>query len=186
MSDPNTPENPTSTAANPFGFDSLLERFYNHVDSIPKKHRKAQFFIWFAVALVLVAAASFPIPEELRFIAAIVGTPAGILLFLLGLAVVRTTPLKTWSLFRVREIAVPQRRVIYVVSGLVVLAVSLFFLSTTLPFFPLGLGGAIAIIAALTAVNTLRRTPEELYYAQMGLRDPRIQDNELYDEEVQP
>ena len=102
---------------------------------------------------------------------ALIGTPAGIILFLLGLGLVYRNPnINNWTVFQMREdLSFRQRgkRVIIWVVAYLVLFIPLG------SFIPYGLGGSLIICLALTAVTTMRRTEEEFQLAQQGIPDPR-------------
>lgn len=178
MTDSKPREKDTRPVWNPLDVDPLMTRFYNFVDGVAPSKRRAYLLGWVALAVVLCVAASIPLDSSLRWVSATIGFPAGIILFAAALAVIHTTRVGDASVFRLKETVPPSRRVVYVIIGAVILAALLFMAS---PWMPFGVGGAIVIIAALTAFNTLRRSPEELELARQGIPDPR--ELELDDDE---
>lgn len=164
-----------------YGFEDITTRFYSFVDNMGT--RKVVYgIIWFVIAAALMVAASLPLPAELRWVTPIVGIPAGIILFALGLGIVHSTKLRYWPLFNVKEKYTQRRRVVPTLFGVgAVVAV----LITSGSFIPTGVGGAIMVATALTAYNVIRRTPYEVELAKKGIPDPREQqyeEEEYYDE----
>jgi hypothetical protein len=102
---------------------------------------------------------------------ALIGTPAGIILFLLGLGLVYRNPnISNWPVFQMRENLSFRQRTKRVIIWVVVYLVLFIPLGS---FVPYGLGGSLIICLALTAVTTMRRTEEEFNLAQQGIPDPR-------------
>lgn len=155
---------------NQYGFDALMDRFYSFVNNLSAGQRKGYLIGWSLVSLVLIVGASLPLGADLRWISAVVGSPAGVIVFLILAGVVETTNLKNSALFQFKENNPPRRRVSVVLFGLALVAVALIASS---PILPLGVGGTIVIVVALTSYNIIRRTPDEILLAQQGLPDPR-------------
>jgi hypothetical protein len=102
---------------------------------------------------------------------ALIGTPAGIILFLLGLGLVyRNSNINNWPVFQMRENLSFRQRTKRVIIWVVVYLVLFIPLGSYVPY---GLGGSLIICLALTAVTTMRRTEEEFNLAQQGIPDPR-------------
>jgi hypothetical protein len=102
---------------------------------------------------------------------ALIGTPAGIILFLLGLGLVyRNSNINNWPVFQMRENLSFRQRTKGVIIWVVVYLVLFIPLGSYVPY---GLGGSLIICLALTAVTTMRRTEEEFNLAQQGIPDPR-------------
>ena len=165
-------ETPKTPSQQPNAIQSILDGFLGRVDSWGKSQRTTYAVATSVAILVLAVAASLPLWEGLglRWVSTVIAAPAGVLLFFLGLAVVHSTGLKEWALFRTKEMFPPRIRVIYVIMGLLAIGSILLFSAA---WMPVGAGGTIVIATALTAYNTIRRSPEELRYAQLGLPDPR-------------
>jgi len=155
---------------NPWGFESLLTRFYDFIDSMTPSKRKVYGFGWLAIAAVLMAIASLPLGDGLRWVSAIVGSPSGVILFLLAVAVIHSTSLNEMSLFKIKQNIPPRKRVPLVAVGLIVVAATLIASSSVIP---IGVGGSIVVAIALGSYNIIRRSPEELRWAAQGLPDPR-------------
>lgn len=155
---------------NPLDVDPILDRFYGFVDSLDSKKRKLYLFGWLGIAVALCVAASIPLPQGFRWVSATIGFPAGVILFLAGLALVYTTRLGDSPVFRLKESFPPTQRVVMVVIGTIVFAALLFMAN---PWMPFGVGGALVVAAVLAAFMTLRRSPEELELARQGIPDPR-------------
>jgi hypothetical protein len=102
---------------------------------------------------------------------ALIGTPAGIILFLLGLGLVyRNSNINNWPVFQMRENLSFRQRTKRVIIWVIVYLVLFIPLGSYVPY---GLGGSLIICLALTAVTTMRRTEEEFNLAQQGIPDPR-------------
>jgi hypothetical protein len=171
----NVNENPNS-----WGFEALTVRLRNFVDSLEPSKRKTYWFIWLAIAAVLIVASSLPLPDNLNFIRPVVGTPAGLIVFALGLSIVYGTKIGEWNLFNYKEEVIPKKRVTPVLIGLTIVAALLIVAGS---WMPVGVGGSIMVAAALTAYNIIRRTPYEIELAMKGIPDPR--EYELEEEEEQ-
>ena len=165
-----TDSNQKEQTVNVWSVESLTQRLYDFVDSLSDAKRKSYGIAWLVIAVVLMVVASIPLDASLRWVSVLVGWPAGVILFCLGLSLVHTSSLKDTELFRYKERVPPKKRVPAVILGLIVVAV---ILITTSAFIPLGVGGTLMIFAALTAYNVIRRTKEEILLASQGLPDPR-------------
>lgn len=155
---------------NPWGFESLLNRFNDFVDSLNSSKRQIYGIGWFAIAAVLVTVASLPLGDGLRWVSAIVGSPAGVIIFLLTIGIIHSTRLNDMSFFRIKENIPPRRRVPRVVVGLIIVAGLLIAGGESIP---IGIGGSIVVAISLGAYNIIRRSKEELALAAQGLPDPR-------------
>lgn len=164
---------------NSFGFEALLNRLYTFVDNLEPSKRKSYGIGWLVIAILLAGVASVPLGDNLRWVAAVVGWPAGVILFALALSLVRTTSIKNWGIFSYKERVPPKKRVSAVIIGLVIVAILLISVSR---YAPLGVGGTVMIFAALLAYQIIRRTPEELALAAQGIPDPREFDEEEEEE----
>lgn len=173
-------ENPST-----WGFEALTTRLHNFVDSLDSSKRTLYWFIWLFIAAVLIVAASLPLPDALGWIRPIVGTPAGIIVFALGLSLIYGTTLGELNIFSYKDNVIPRRRVTPVLIGLTIVAAILIAVGSWLP--P-GIGGSIMVASALAAYNIIRRTPYEIELATKGIPDPReyeaeeAEEAEYYDE----
>jgi hypothetical protein len=161
----NINENP-----NTWGFEALTVRLRNFVESLDSGKRKVYWFVWLGIAAVLIVASSLPLPDQLSLIRPIVGTPAGVIVFALGLSLVYGTSLGEWNIFNYKDNVIPKRRVTPVLVGLTLVAA---LLIVSASWMPIGVGGSIMVAAALTAYNVIRRTPYEIELAMKGIPDPR-------------
>lgn len=180
MTDSSSKSKDTRPVWNPLDVEPVMTRFYDFVDGIAPEKRKLYLFGWLGIAVALIVAASIPLGQSLRWVSATVGFPAGVILFMAALALIHTTRLKNASIFRLKEFVPPSRRVVLVIIGGVILIALLFMSSTWMPF---GVGGALVIVGALTAFNTIRRSPTELELARQGIPDPRELDFDDDDED---
>lgn len=153
-----------------FGLETLTQRLYDYVDTLSSSKRKTRGAVWLGIALVFIIVASLPLPDFLFWLSPIIGLPAGIILFAFILSLLRVTRAKDWKLVKIKEWAVPRKRVTYVIIGVILFATFLIFSSTWLPQ---GVGGALTIVVALSSYNIVRRTPYELELAAKGIPDPR-------------
>lgn len=166
----------------PYGFEDIIRRFYDFVDKLGTR-KTVHAVVWFVIAIVLAIAASLPLPAGLSWITPIVGIPAGIIIFALGLGVVHSTKLKYWAMFQVKEKYSQRRRVVPALFGAgAVVAV----LIISAGVIPTGVGGAIIVATALTVYNVIRRTPYEIELANKGIPDPREYSEEEYEEDYEP
>lgn len=152
-----------------YGFEDITNRFYDFVDKMGTR-KVIYAVVWLVIAIALAVAASLPLPSQLSWVAPIVGIPAGIILFGLGLGVVHTTKLQNWGLFQVKNNYSQRRRVVPVLFGVGAVVA---LLITAGAAVPTGVGGAIMVATALTAYNVIRRTPYEIELANKGIPDPR-------------
>jgi hypothetical protein len=152
------------------GAESMINRFYSFVDELDQKKRVTYGISWCLVAVVLIVAASIPLPEGLKWVAGVAGAPAGVIIFLLILAFIRTTGLRNLPAAKIREEKTPRRRLTVALSIVGVVALLLILTSAYIPF---GVGGVAIVVAALSAFNIARRTPQEIAWARQGIPDPR-------------
>lgn len=158
---------------NQWGFESLIDRFYAFIEGLTDGQRRNYLIGWSFVSVALIVGASLPLGADLRWVSALVGSPAGVIVFLILAAIVNSTNLRNFKLFSFRQDNPPKRRVSIVAFVLVIVAVTLIASSS---FLPVGIGGTLVIVAALTSYNVIRRTQEEILLAQQGLPDPREMD----------
>lgn len=171
----------------PVGIESMLQSYYAFLQNTEKPKLIKYGIAWGAIALVLIVVASIPLPEGLTWISGVAGAPAGVILFLGVLALIQLTSLKDTSMAQIRTEKSPRQRM-PVALGIVFAAVVLLLLiAASIPF---GVGGVTIVIAALSAFNIARRTPQELEWAKQGIPDPREfiideddQETEYYDDE---
>lgn len=158
--------------------DELFLSLSRRLDKIPVGKGKATAIRWAIIALLLIAASSVlfllgsngTLPWVGSWIPALVGSPAGIILYVIGLGIVKRTDIGQWDMFQMREDYSFKQRLKRITVWFAVYAL------VFIPFgkyIPYGLGGAILITLVMTALTAGRRTPEELLLAKQGLPDPR-------------
>lgn len=170
--------------------DELFTTLSNRIDKIPVGKGKKAVITWSIVAVILMAASSvlFHFNWVGTWIPAIIGAPAGLILYLMGLGLVKRTQMGEWSLFNLRETRSFKNRlkliaIWFAVYVVVFIAVSQFI------SVPYGVGGAVLITLFMTSLAVARRTSYELELAKQGLPDPRdlqdLEDQDDYAEEVE-
>lgn len=158
--------------------DELLLSLSKRLDKIPVGHGKSTAIKWAIIAVVLITASSVmfylgtngTLPWMGSWIPALIGSPAGIILYVIGLGVVQRTKIGQWDVFRMREIYSFKQRLKRIAVWFGVYA--LVFIPSG-RYIPYGVGGAILITLVMSALTTGRRTPEEMLLAKQGLPDPR-------------
>lgn len=123
-----------------------------------------------SVVLITISSLMFYFNWLGSWIPALIGSPAGVILYLIGLGLVYRAKIGEWEIFRMRENYSFKQRLRRV---LITLAVYAAVMITIGRFIPYGLGGAILIVTVMTAIATCRRTPEETLLLNQGLPDPR-------------
>lgn len=172
--------------AEPIPFDELFVNYRAKVDGFTSSKAKNLTILGIIVAGVLIAASSVLYSLEIlnSWIPALIGAPAGVLLFLIGLGVIYRTKVGEWNIFSMRERLSFRQRVRRILIWLGVYAVVFIPLGSYIPY---GVGGAILISLALTCLAVARRSPQEIEWAKNGFPDPRdIAEAEEKDEYVQP
>lgn len=154
----------------PTGVEALSVRFYRFIDELEPGKRVGYALAWGFITVLLIVAASWPLPEGYRFVSAIAGAPAGIITFLLILGFIRSTKLRDTQLVNIRSLQTPKQRIPLALGILLTTVIGLILVAN---YIPLGLGGVIIIVAVLSTFNILRRTPQELYWSGKGFPDPR-------------
>lgn len=158
--------------------DELFLALSRRLDKIPAGKGKSSAIKWGSLAVLLIAISSVLfylgangiLPWVGPWIPAIIGSPAGVILYVIGLGVVKRTDIGRWDVFQMREDYSFKQRLKRIV---------LWFAAYALVFIPLGkyipygLGGAMLITLVMVAVTVGRRTPEEMALAKQGLPDPR-------------
>lgn len=172
---------PKTQSEEPYNPNELFERYEDYVTQLTSAQWKRNVIVGLIVSAVLITAASLPFTFISTWVYAIVGSPAGIILFLLGLGAVYRTSMKDWGLFQLRETRSFRNRVrIFSILGVLFLAI---FIPTG-HYVPYGVGGSILIILVLSAITSLRRTDIEREYVKQGIPDPRdILEDRLADED---
>lgn len=168
--------------------DELLVALTKQIDKVPVGKGKSSAITWGIVAVILMAASSilFHFNWVGTWIPAIIGAPAGLILFMIGLGCVQRTSIKEWSIFNLREEYSSKRRLKMVVIWFAVYAIVSILVNQFI-LVPYGLGGAVLITLFMTSITFARRTSYELELAKQGLPDPRdlqdLDDQDDYSED---
>lgn len=158
--------------------DELFLSLSRRLDKIPVGKGRSTAIKWGTLAVLLIAASSVlfwlgsngTLPWVGSWIPALIGSPSGVILYVIGLGVVKRTNIGQWDIFHMREDYSFKQRLKRITIWFAVYA--LVFIPSG-RYIPYGLGGAILITLVLTALTTGRRTPEEILLAKQGLPDPR-------------
>jgi hypothetical protein len=162
--------------------NDVIEPFRQRVIGMSSQKVKTYTIIGLIVSAVLITGASLLYTMNIlgSWVPATIGSPAGVILFLLALGFVYRNEEKEWSLFQMRERLSFRQRIRRVFIWLAIYAVIFIPFGRYIPY---GLGGAILISLVMTCIVFCRRTPTELVLAQQGLPDPRdISEEEALDE----
>lgn len=156
----------------PILLDELVVSYRERV--LQMESGKAKTFAYggiaLSVVLISISSALYYFHILGSWVPALIGSPAGILLFLIGLGSLYRTKIGSWGIWRFREKYSYSQRVRRILIWFAIYA--LIFIPFG-PFIPYGVGGAVLICLTLTAVVTARRSPEEYQLAVQGLPDPR-------------
>jgi hypothetical protein len=162
--------------------NDVIEPFRQRVIGMSSQKVKTYTIIGLVVSAVLITGASLLYAMNIlgSWVPATIGSPAGVILFLLALGFVYRNEEKEWSLFQMRERLSFRQRIRRIFIWLAIYAVIFIPFGRYIPY---GLGGAILISLVMTCIVFCRRTPTELALAQQGLPDPRdISEEEALDE----
>lgn len=160
-------------------FEDVFTNFYAKVESYSESQWRTRLIGGSVISVILIVLASLPFQLN-DWIYATIGTPAGIILFLLGLASIHRYGWADSGAFNIRqEKSFLQRLKIIGVVG----ALTLVVLLSVGKYIPYGVGGVLIVIGALTAVTVARKTEYENELTRKGLPDPRDLDVEEDEEE---
>jgi hypothetical protein len=162
--------------------NDVIEPFRQRVIGMSSQKVKTYTIIGLVVSAVLITGASLLYAMNIlgSWVPATIGSPAGVILFLLALGFVYRNEEKEWSLFQMRERLSFRQRIRRIFIWLAIYAVIFIPFGRYIPY---GLGGAILISLVMACIVFCRRTPTELALAQQGLPDPRdISEEEALDE----
>lgn len=168
--------------------DELFLILSKRLDKIPEGQGKSASIKWGTLAAILITASSVlfylgrvgVLPWVGTWIPALIGSPAGVILYLIGLGVVTRTDIGKWQLFHMRKDYSFKQRMKRIVFWFALYALVFIPLGRYIPY---GLGGAILITLVMSALTVARRTPEEIILAKQGLPDPRdlVDEDEMDD-----
>jgi amino acid transporter len=158
----------------PAGFGQMYDSFLSFVERTPSKQRRTYMIGSLVVAAILIVLASLPLNIS-TWVFVLIGFPAGLIVFANCVALTHFTRLRDSKAFTYKDRVPPTKRIKTVGLGIVVIVAILISLGGLIPY---GLGGTIVITLALFAYNIIRRTPDELRLAKLGLPDPREFENE--------
>lgn len=156
----------------------MIGRYHTWLDSKTAGQQKKALILASIVTAVLVAASVIPLPEEFRVLSALVGTPAGVILWFILAGLFRETSLNESWFARMKSNYSPAKRKRGVFVGLALFVIIIVFAGKYIPY---GIGGVIAVVAALFCFYFLAKTDEEKKLDEYGLPDPRDY-AEFYDE----
>jgi len=171
---------PNPNPTDPLMLNDTFNRYYGWVTGLRSGKAKTLAYGWGAVSLALVTVSSVLYYMQVvgSWVPALIGSPAGVALFLIGYGLVARTRASEWKLFRWRE-RYSFRQRLKRVGGLFLVCALIF-----IPlggYIPYGIGGSILIMLMLTAIATLRRTQQEMELSLQGLPDPRDLNEETDD-----
>jgi hypothetical protein len=152
--------------------DELFLMLSRKIDKVPVGGGKKTAITWGIVAVILIAVASvlFHFKWVGTWIPALIGAPSGVILYMIGLGVVKRTDVGEWSLFEMKESYSFKQRLKRIIVWFGLYALVFIPLGKYIPY---GLGGAVLIVLVMTALAVARRTPQELLWAKQGIPDPR-------------
>jgi len=162
--------------------NDVIEPFRQRVLGMSSQKVKTYTIAGLLVSAALITGASVLYAMDIMgsWVPATIGSPAGVILFLIALGFVYRKEEKDWSFFQMRTRLSFRQRVRRIFIWLAIYAVIFIPLGRYIPY---GLGGAILILLVMTCIVFCRRTPTELALAQQGLPDPRdISEEEALDE----
>jgi hypothetical protein len=158
--------------------DEMFLTLSRRLDKIPAGDGKSAAIKWGILAGILITASSVLfylnsqgiLPWVGTWIPALVGAPAGVIFYMIGLGLVTRTDIGQWSVFQMREEYSFKQRLRRVGVWFAVYALVFIPLGR---FIPYGLGGAVFITLVMSALTVARRTTQELAWAKQGIPDPR-------------
>lgn len=171
--------------------DELFLSLSKRLDKIPVGQGKSAAIKWGIIAGLLVAASSVlfyldsaqVLPWIGTWIPALIGAPAGVILYLIGLGLVTRTNIGKWGVFQMREDYSFKQRLKRIAVWFALYALIFIPLGR---FIPYGLGGVILITLVMIALTAVRRTPQEMLWAKQGVPDPRdLADDDEKDDYVE-
>lgn len=151
-------------------YQLMISRYHSYLDSRTSTQKRTALVIWSVIALVLLAASVIPIPEEFRVLSALVGTPAGVIIWFILAGLFRETKLSESWLANLKASFSPARRARGVYIGVALFVIIIIFTSSWIPY---GIGGIVAVILAMFCFYFLAKTDEEKKLDEYGLPDPR-------------
>lgn len=175
--------------------DELFLALSRRLDKVPVGRGKSSAIRWGSVAVLLIAVSSVlfylgangTLPWVGSWIPAIIGSPAGLILYVIGLGVVKRTDAGQWDVFQMREDYSFKQRLKRITLWFAIYAIIFIPFGKYIPY---GLGGAMLITLVMIALTAGRRTAEEMLLAKQGLPDPRdledIDDLDDYANEEEP
>jgi hypothetical protein len=164
-----------SAPSAPQGFEALYTSFLKFLDNLGAGKRTAWAVVSLIIAAALITLASVtPLllgTNDLSlWVSVLIGFPAGVLVFGNFVGLVHFTGVREWGVSSYKDRR-PQTRRIRDVALWTIAVVAVLIAAGG--HIPRGVGGVVVITLALFAYNIIRRTPEELKRAQLGLPDPR-------------
>lgn len=152
--------------------DELFVSFRSKVTALSSGRAKNYVYIGLTVSTVLIVGSSLLYYFDLlgSWLPALIGAPAGVIIFLLTLGSLYRTKLGEWNIFQLRQSLSFRQRMRRILIGFGIYALVFIPLGSYVPY---GVGGSLLICLSLGSIAVGRRTPEELRLAEEGLPDPR-------------
>lgn len=152
--------------------DELFAALSRKIDAIPVGKGKNAAITWGVISLLLIAVSSvlFHFNWVGTWVPALIGAPAGVLLYMIGLGVVKRTQLGEMDMFQMRDAHSFKQRLRRIALWFAIYAITFIPLGRYIPY---GLGGAILVLLVMVSLTVGRRTQEELVWAKKGTPDPR-------------
>jgi len=157
--------------------DEMFLTIVKRIDKVPVGEGKRTAIKWGIIASLLIAISSvlfylnsinmLPVGT---WIPAIIGAPAGVLLYMIGFGIMKRTSVGEWGVFQMREELSYKNRLKRI--GIWFAGYALIFVPFG-KYIPYGIGGAFLIVLVMTALATARRTSQEILWAKQGVPDPR-------------
>lgn len=154
------------------GFGTYYDRYVTWVTSLSSGKKVSFLFIGLLLIAVLSAVASVPFftDEWYLWVQAVIGFPAGVILFAVLVGIAYNTSYKNTEFFELKErFSHNQRLRMVAISAVIIIIIFIFFGR----YLPYGVGGTLVVAILLTIYNLMRRTPQEVALARQGIPDPR-------------
>lgn len=154
------------------GFGYFYDRFVSWVEDLSPAKRKSNLILGIILTAILASISSISLVKAdwYQWVQALVGLPAGFILFGILVGIMKTTKVGNWEVFGFKARNSAAQRVKKLIVAIVILIIFFMLVGAYIPY---GVGGTLMVAIALTIYNLLRRTPEEIMLAKQGVVDPR-------------
>jgi hypothetical protein len=175
--------NNSDETSRPGVFEGYYQIFLNYLQGKTEGERQRYAIASLVLAAVLMTLSSLTVLVNLNdllmtIITVLIGFPAGVILFLNAVGFVHFSAIGNWRIFGWKDRTTPPRRIRAVSITVIIIIIVLIIINSRIPE---GIGGAIVVLTALSGFNIVRRTPEELRLARLGLPDPRDIEDDSFD-----